>query len=208
MIDTLYILDKFLNILQQRVLFISFPRGYGGNTLSRIIAASPEIYWKGNPIEYPDKGYSIVVDDPSAPHFASDLEQELCCTHTSEDLMYPDKNRIQLFMLYAKLAKEKIIIVRSHNRDTYKLFKKSYTVYLYGKEPDFRFFDSTDMYKKPKQFPNVINVDVNEIFSKDYDTFETAYLDICTKLDITPQINRVRAFILLWLERQERYKKL
>ena len=48
------------------------------------------------------------------------------------------------------------------------------------------------------------NIKINE----DYDTFETAYLDICTKLDITPQINRVRAFILLWLERQERYKKL
>ena len=36
----------------------------------------------------------------------------------------------------------------------------------------------------------------------------TDYLYLCNNLDITPQINRVRAFILLWLERQERYKKL
>ena len=79
---------------------------------------------------------------------------------------------------------------------------------IFGKEPTFRFFKSTNRYIDKVNNDNVINVDVNEIFSKDYDTFETAYLDICTKLNITPQINRVRAFILLWLERQERYKKL
>ena len=81
-------------------------------------------------------------------------------------------------------------------------------VRIFGKEPTFRFFESTNRYIDKIDNDNVINVDVNEIFSKDYDTFESSYLYLCNNLDITPQTNRVRAFILLWLEKQERYKKL
>ena len=125
--------------------------------------------------------------------------------------MYPESkvSRVRDFIRnYSKNIHPKKFCIRSHNTDTHKLFPNNTIVRIYGKEPDFRFFNSTDRYKKPKQLPNVINIDVNEIFSKDYDTFESSYLYLCNNLDITPQTNRVRAFILLWLERQERYKKL
>ena len=209
--DYLYVLNKFISTYNNNFILVDFAYGYGGNTLSRIISVSPEFYWDGDPIEYPDNGYSIIVDPEPYPHFASPLEQELCCTHTPDDFMYPESkvSRVRDFIRnYSKNIHPKKFCIRSHNTDTHKLFPNNTIVRIYGKEPDFRFFNSTDRYKKPKQLPNVINIDVNEIFSKDYDTFESSYLYLCNNLDITPQINRVRAFILLWLERQERYKKL
>ena len=211
MIDYLHVIEKYLSTYNKTFVFIDYAPGYGGNTLSRIISVSPEFYWDGNPLYYPDDGYNSTESDPEDPHFATAVQMQFCCTHTIEDFMYPDPDprRVKTFILkYNKFINQKKVCIKSHSSTTHELFPNNTVVRVYGKEPDFRFFDSTGMYKKPKQFPNVINVDVNEIFSKDYDTFETAYLDICTKLDITPQINRVRAFILLWLERQERYKKL
>jgi hypothetical protein len=211
MTDYLSILNKFLDTYSDTFVLVEFSHGYGGNTLSRVISASPEFYWDGDPTEYPDEGYAIIIDPEPHPHFANPIQQELCCTHTFSDFMYPEfkKLRVMEFIRnYSKNIHPKKFCVRSHNGNTHEIFPKNTIVRISGKEPDFRFFKSTDRYKKPKQLPNVINIDVNEIFSKDYDTFEASYLDLCTKLDITPQTNRVRAFILLWLELQERYKKL
>ena len=211
MTDYLSILDKLLASYSDTFIFVDFEYGYGGNTLSRIIAASPEFYWAGDPVLYPDKGYSIIEDPEPYPHFASPIEQELCCTHTPDDFMYPDSkpSRVRdLFLLHKKYIKSKKFCIRSHNGDTHEIFPKNTIVRISGKEPDFRFFKPTGRFLYPVDSPNVINIDVNKIFSKDYDTFESSYLYLCNNLDITPQINRVRAFILLWLERQERYKKL
>lgn len=211
MIDYLSLLNKFLDTYSDTFVFVDFAYGYGGNTLSRIIAASPEFYWDGDSVLYPDKGYSIIEDPEPYPHFASPIEQELCCTHTPDDFMYPDNKptRVRdLFLLHKKYIQLKKFCIRSHNIDTHELFPNNTVVRIFGKEPTFRFFESTDRYLQPIYVDNVINIDVNEIFSKDYDTFESSYLYLCSKLNITPQVNRVRAFILLWLERQERYKKL
>ena len=208
--DYLYVLNKFISTYNNFIL-VDFAYGYGGNTLSRIISVSPEFYWDGDPVEYPDNGYSIIVDPEPNPHFATPIEQELCCTHTPNDFMYPDSKagRIRDFIHnYSKNIHPKKFCIRSHNTDTHELFPNNTIVRIFGKEPTFRFFKSTDRYLHPIYVDNVINIDVNEIFSKDYDTFESSYLYLCNNLDITPQINRVRAFILLWLERQERYKKL
>ena len=209
--DYTYVLDAFLHKFSKNFIFVDFEYGYGGNTLSRIIAASPEFYWDGDSVLYPDKGYSIIEDPEPYPHFASPIEQELCCTHTPDDFMYPDSkfNRVRdLFLLHKKYLKSKKFCIRSHNGNTHEIFPKNTVVRISGKEPDFRFFKPTGRYIDKVNNDNVINVDVNEIFSKDYDTFESSYLYLCSKLNITPQVNRVRAFILLWLERQERYKKL
>jgi len=208
--DYLYVLNKFISTYNNFIL-VDFAYGYGGNTLSRIISVSPEFYWDGDPTEYPDKGYSIIIDPEPNPHFANPIEQQLCCTHTPDDFMYPDPrcDRIKDFVRnYSKNIYPKKFCVRSHNTDTHELFPNNTVVRIFGKEPTFRFFESTDRYIPPIYVDNVINIDVNEIFSKDYDIFIVSYLYLCSKLEITPQINRVRAFILLWLERQERYKKL
>tara|TARA_B100000780_G_C21111639_1_gene449263 strand:+ start:1235 stop:1873 length:639 start_codon:yes stop_codon:yes gene_type:complete len=210
--DYTYALDKFLDKYNSTFIFIDYDYGYAGNTLSRIISASPEFYWKGNPILYPDdvEGFYVVYDDPTAPHFASFTEQHLCCTHTKDDFMYPDSkpSRIRDFITEYKNIISKKVCVNSHNQDTHILFPNNTVIRLCGKEPTFRFFKSRDRYVEPQHNSNVINVDVNDIFSKNYTTFETTYLDLCNKLNITPRINSVRAFLLLWLEKQERYKNL
>ena len=43
--------------------------------------------------------------------------------------------------------------------------------------------------------------------SPDYDTFLEAYIQLVQELNLTPKINSVRSFILMWLERQERFKR-
>ena len=72
--DYTYVLDAFLHKFSKNFIFVDFEYGYGGNTLSRIIAASPEFYWDGDPVLYPDKGYSIIEDPEPSPHFASPIE--------------------------------------------------------------------------------------------------------------------------------------
>lgn len=214
--DYTYVLDAFLHKFSKNFIFISFPMGYGGNTLNRVISSSPEIYWDGDSTAYPDdlEGFPVAYDSLSNPHFATFTEQHLCCTHTGIDFMYPDSKRDRIHKLTKfwknNVFPDKKLCINSHNSlDLAKKHTKIPVVRLCGKAPTFRYFINdmpSDSYSVPS--PNAINIDVNDIFSSDYDTFETTYLDLCSKLDITPRINRVRAFILLWLERQERYKKL
>ena len=210
-----YALDTFLHRFPKNFIFISFPFGYGGNTLNRVISASPEIYWDGDSTAYPDDiGGFPVIYDSDAPHFATFTEQHLCCTHTETDFMYPDgaPNRIIDLLKQYKIAKftNKKLCINSHNSfDLAEKHTKITMIRLCGKAPTFRSFTKPiHTNSAPILFNNVINVDVNDIFSSEYSIFETTYLDLCSKLEITPQINRVRAFILLWLEKQERYKKL
>lgn len=213
--DYTYALDTFLHRFPKNFIFISFPFGYGGNTLNRVISASPEIYWDGDSTAYPeDIGGFPVIYDSTDPHFANFTEQHLCCTHTETDFMYPDGTRDRIIDLLnvVKVSKftDKKLCINSHNSfDLTKKHTKISIVRLCGKAPTFRYFTNPiDNNSKTIPFDNVINVDVNDIFSSEYSIFETTYLELCSKLDITPQINRVRAFILLWLEKQERYKKL
>jgi len=214
--DYTYALDTFLHRFPKNFIFISFPFGYAGNTLNRVLSASPEIYWDGDSTAYPEDigGFPVIHDDPATPHFANFTEQHLCCTHTETDFMYPDGRRDRIIDLLniVKVAKftDKKLCINSHNSfDLAKKHTKIPVVRLCGKAPTFRHFtESIPTDSKSILFNNVINVDVSDIFSSDYSIFETTYLDVCVKLDITPQTNRVRAFILLWLERQERYKKL
>ena len=51
---------------------------------------------------------------------------------------------------------------------------------------------------------NITNVDVGNLFNKDYNTFIDEYIQLCNSLDLEYKGNSVRAFILLWLEKQER----
>ena len=48
---------------------------------------------------------------------------------------------------------------------------------------------------------------LDKLMSKDYDTFLSEYLKLVLELNLTPRVNSVRAFILMWLERQERMKR-
>ena len=53
---------------------------------------------------------------------------------------------------------------------------------------------------------NICNIEASKLFSKDFDEFLNEYLKIVDYLDLKPKINSVRQFILLWLEKQERFK--
>lgn len=211
-----YALDTVLHKFPKNFIFITFLYGYAGNTLNRVISASPEIYWDGDSIAYPDDigGFPVVYDDPAAPHFATFTEQHLCCTHTETDFMYPDGRRHRIIELLEicknNVFPDKKLCINSHNSfDLAEKHTKISIVNIHGNAPTFRYFiKPMETHVAPIPYSNVINIDVNEIFSKDYDTFELSYLYLCNNLNITPQTNRVRAFILLWLERQERYKKL
>ena len=65
---------------------------------------------------------------------------------------------------------------------------ENYEVEDYSKEDIFRF-------------------NIQKLMSPEYDIFLEAYLKLVQELDLTPKINSVRSFILMWLERQERFKR-
>ena len=53
----------------------------------------------------------------------------------------------------------------------------------------------------------LIAVTIDKLMSKDYDTFLETYIQLVQELNLTPKVNSVRSFILMWLERQERFKR-
>ena len=58
---------------------------------------------------------------------------------------------------------------------------------------------------QPVYQENVINLEFNKLTSSNYNEYEDEYLKLCLALNIFPRLNSVRAFILLWAEKQRRY---
>lgn len=59
-----------------------------------------------------------------------------------------------------------------------------------------------DIYKSGKS--NFININPSNLLNKNYKIFIKEYVYLCYKLNLEYKGNSVRAFILLWLEKQER----
>ena len=55
--------------------------------------------------------------------------------------------------------------------------------------------------------PMAYNLNIDNLFSTDYITFETEYYKLINRFNLTSCLNRVRAFILLVLERENYISK-
>jgi hypothetical protein len=201
-------LDKLIRTYKDKIIFISFAGNYGGHAVRRIISASPEVYYPDDPIRYPDNLEGFIAHDFKTTWQKDFVKQHLASCH--EDFIeYPPLNFDDTLNLYKIIKKINMICIKTHDLNIHDKFQ-NLVVRVVGKEPDrkIRINPNNPKHVDMVYKNNVINLNINNLFSQNYDEFEAEYLNLCSKLNIFPQINSVRSFILLWLEKQKRLKKI
>jgi len=212
-------------------IIIFFNPGMGGSSLLRILIAHKELYHSfknlgqgdyDDPIRYPDswEGFSYQF-----PHPLTMKEQHLGCAHVSFhtpwDYTKKEGQKItEDFREYFSLvAQGETIVLKTHRFDLYNKFKKSRCIFVVQNTPLERNINLYERYSADNSEPvldafhsgnpsflppDVLKVDTNKLMSKDYDTFLSEYMKLVLEFGLTPRVNSVRAFILLWLEKQKR----
>ena len=120
---------------------------------------------------------------------------------TSEKNMQLRKN-LQYF--FSNLNEDRVFCVPTHEIDIHEKYEGK-VVRIVGQLPRHKFFRDISPLQPIKQ-QNVINLNIQKLTSSEYKIFEEEYLQLCYFLNIFPQINSVRAFTLLWAEKQKRYE--
>ena len=217
----------------ENVTIITYLAEFGGSAIRRIILSDNSYFseYGKESITYPPQIEGFLV---YRNHFLSFKEQHLACAHTEDvplnllfeppdrykKVLEPNFNSLNFRFLRQQLShinSGKKICVRTHEFDHEKYFKKAKIIRLYGKSLDrfnkaARFSKPTNsFYNKdfipPSTESHVLNIRTDKLFSKSFDDFLEQYLNMTDYLNISPKINSTRQFILMWLEKQERFKK-
>jgi len=203
--------EKLLLKKPDKFIVIFFNPGMGGSALLRILISHDELYHSfknlaqpdyDDPLKYPDsiEGFYTQKNDR-----LSFKEQHLACTHLTFHTPWND-NYEDLKEYFNLIKQNKKIVLKTHDFSMYEKCKKSKCIFIIGDSSFKR--DLNCPYGNPSFLPkNIIKVDISKLMSTNYDTFLLEYLKLVQEFNLTPKVNSVRAFILMWLERQERLKK-
>jgi hypothetical protein len=219
--------DKLFSLIKKHennIIFVSYPKGYGGHLVTRIISASPEIYFESDSIKYPDdcEGFPSVFDKYIDIHQFK--AQHLCTVDCNrgnfpffrearlekvieEKYNNPEAKKIMnsnLNYFLNNLDKNRLFCVPTHEENIHEEFDGK-VVRIVGDIDRHLLFSKPRPSLQPVYQENVINLELNKLISDNYKEYEDEYLQLCFSLNIFPQINSVRAFILLWTEKQRRY---
>ena len=195
-----------------KVTLISYAAEYGGSALRRIIISHNPYYSElENPISYPKHVEGFIYHNT---HFLNFKEQHLACAHT-EDMPIAMNDEVFLKDQINKIDEGFNICLRTHDFEDEEELEKAKIIRLYGdcldrfkKAPRYvkqnnRFYGKN--FIPPSDCSHVCNIIASNLFSLDFDKYLEEYLKITTYLDIVPKVNSVRQFILMWLEKQERF---
>ena len=108
------------------------------------------------------------------------------------------------FESHFKKAKDKVLLIRTHDLHCHSKFPNVTTIRIWGKNSAL---PNNSQYKERKEiYPvdaqNVINVNIDYLLSTDYKKFEDEYFTLCENLDINPTPIPVRGYILNYLDRR------
>jgi hypothetical protein len=224
---------KFLQIYSNRICIVNYAPAMGGMALLRIINADSRFVWSKelsnmpsdevnaeNSILYPDtvEGFNIPLNGASY-HYDNFKKIHLGTAHVltphlflSWKLKKEEEYMIPLFShLHSILSTNKGILLIPSHADTAWLEnflpETIKVVNVVGNNLNRAVLESTGPTQCKTELSykdNFINIDTNKLFNKNYNIFEKEYIELCNKLDLTYKGNSVRAFILLWIEKQER----
>jgi hypothetical protein len=199
---------EFINKTYKHILVVEYAMGSAGNLVQRIIGIDKQFYWDKeinntkeelNPLEFPDSGFLY------QEHMLTAAAQQYTC-HTgycavlvqglSSDL------HINTKLLAKAVNKQKKLILRTH-ADVRDINKEAKVVRVVGDKLSRNFTITRDPFT-PRYDNNTYNLNINNLLSQDYEIFKKEYLQLCSWLNLSPSINKVRAFILLWAELQKR----
>jgi len=228
-------IKNFINKCSDKITFISFKEGHCGGLIYRILAhCSDKYYWQDNfsqidtvqtnkgPLDWPNEGFGYKEQANSYDEKGNfvpnkPLEQRLTALHigamifsgsdSDEHKFWGENKMLQIFAMYIKKAKNKTVLLRTHDLHVHTKFPNIQSVRIFGKttpHPNTQWgFNNFDVL--PVKDSNVVNVDIDKILSKDYRTFETEYLLMCNNLQIKPSPIPVRGYILNFLDRINNY---
>ena len=206
-----------------------YSHGMRGNAIYRILSAHPEAYWYTtdeldnslNPLYVPSNITSI-----EGLAYGNDIAARIgmwkmgyTTYHTVSlfkqapfnKVLYAwlnNRDKILFPLLSPKYKKENDIELLDYSTykdlnisiNRYKLVDPSNPhIWVYGTRNRL---NMTKAYFEPSPHPSAYNLNMNNLFSTDYSTFETEYYNLIAHFNLTSCLNNVRAFILLVLERE------
>ena len=222
--------DDLLQKYKDRITVVAYLAEFGGSAVRRIITSHDEYYSEfDNPLAFPNhiEGFERHLN-----HFLDFKEQHLACAHTNDvpiDITWgPMRSKslgddidlnIKLFQQQQSelLEKDFKVCWRAHDDIPEENFTyPTKVVKLFGKPLD-RFNKAARFQKKTNKYYNavfippsepdfILNIEASKLFSHNYDDYLNEYLKLTTYLNVVPKVNSVRQFILLWMEKQERFK--
>lgn len=219
--------DDLLKKHKDKITVVAYLAEFGGSAVRRIVTSHDEYYSEyENPLAFPNhiEGFERHLN-----HFLDFKEQHLACAHTNDipinivlgakksDALGDDIDKYNILFH----EDQKILLDQGHkvcwrvheDAPEENFFEHTKVIKLYGRS--LNRFKKAVRYKKNTSLSdwvpasnskNICNVEASKLFSQDFDEFLNEYLKIVDYLDVSPKINSVRQFILLWLEKQERFK--
>ena len=194
-------------------IIIFFKAGTGGSSLLRILISHDELYHSfkylgqpdyDDPIRYPD---SIEGFYAQAHHGLSFKEQHLACAHVDFHTPWNVINDDDTMSYFKLVNQGKTVVLKTHDFNLYQKFKNNRCIFIVEDNPLDRGSISSKVGNYHSIPEKVFVVNINNLMSKNYDTFLNEYIKLVQEFNLTPRINSVRSFILMWLERQERFKR-
>ena len=194
-------IEKLVDNYAKNIDFVYYKGEFGGNVIHRIICNDDKYYWSDltSPLSFPDltEGYAYQTN-----HFLSFKEQHLACVHGPDPAYEIGFSKYDMTNHLYALSSGLRLCIKSHNIKDDQIIKQCKGVKMYGQSLQ-RFYEKDSV--EPSSIPNILNIDASKLLSKNYDDFLAEYIKLVQYFDLTPRVNSVRAFILLWLEKQERF---
>jgi hypothetical protein len=200
-----------------KLMVVWYCPGMRGNAIYRILAAHPEVYWNINfqqmttefiahPLDLPNLETAINIDaNAYIYNKLSRWKFSYCSYHAIGYVHDPNTKKLIKAWINSKAYTDNYMFIYNHCKqlittdDDLLMLDSKPHIWLYGTRDRL---NMPKAYYKPSTNPLAYNLNVDYLFSTDYSTFETEYYKLIAHFNLTSCINRVRAFILLTLERE------
>lgn len=211
-------LRNVINENKNKFMLVSAYCGFFGSLIYRIIAGSDESFaWDKNfngsvepklkPLEWPrlTEGF-LCYDDTDYKHF---FENHFSTAHISMPILEQIKDLREL-SFYTKSNKK--LLLRSHRLDCHNYLECKIVRVCGTLENVITKSKKTKMRRNSYRSFDPIEANANHnlmienLMSDDFDTFLQEYLELCDFLQVLPNINNVRSFILLLKEKLKRFQ--
>jgi len=208
----------FFKKLPSNFIPVVFDTGWRGHAFYRVFCAHSEVAWKQSlsgtlepncltSLDYPETTSGFIgADTWTLKKAAIAVPGGLGVYNKNIDSTVWNDN-LQIFTDECK--KEIIIPIHTHPQEIDIESTDTKTIIWGYGHPDadlirrLEFFNIPIYSIKPYELNHVYNVNIPYLFSSDYSLFETEYVSLINYFDFKPQLNRVRAFILRYLEREK-----
>ena len=209
---------KVINHKKNNFTVVAAYYGFFGSLVYRLVAGSDKKYvWNQsfsstnedlNPLQWPKyiEGFTVYNRDAKEwnPTFR---ENHATAAHIGLELV--ENMSAKELLKYFK--NEKVLLLRTHHMYAYQRLMCKFirvggnlrTILPKFNKTGLRYNGYKNIYPVGKDLVHDLNIE--KLLSEDYEVFLCEYLSLCQFLDILPNINNVRSFILLFNERLKRF---